>query len=40
MKIYEVSSDVNNYQWLMPDVPDSEILGYTTFDCGERLDVW
>lgn len=40
MKIYEISSDVDIYQWLIPNVPDSEILEYTTFDCIQRFSSW
>jgi hypothetical protein len=40
VKVFRIKSDVNNYQWLVPNVPDSEILGYTTFDCRSRSSQW
>jgi hypothetical protein len=40
MKVFQISSDVNYYLWLMPDVTDSEILQYTTFNCTKRLGIW
>lgn len=40
MKVYEIRSDVRNFQWLFPDVPDSQILDYTTFDGTSRIHSW
>lgn len=40
MKVYRVKSDVAKYEWLVPSVPDEEILALTTFDCSERSSDW
>jgi hypothetical protein len=40
MRVFRVKSDVNNYRWLVPDVPDSDLLTHTTFDCTERFETW
>lgn len=40
MKVFRVTSDVNNYQWLAPDVPDSKLLDLMTFDCSSKSAGW
>lgn len=40
MNIFSVKVDVNNYQWLMPQVDERKLLNYTVFDCKRRLDNW
>ena len=39
MKIFRVKADVNNYQWIMPDVPESALVNFR-FDCTPRLQNW
>ncbi len=40
IKIYRVKSDVDRFRWLIPEVPDSVILDYTTFECVPRSADW
>ena len=40
MKIYSVKSDVNKYNWLIPEETGEELLTLNTFDCKRRLDTW
>src|SRR5215213_6242079 len=39
MKVFRIKADVNNYQWIMPDVPESELLNFR-FDCTPQLENW
>ena len=39
MKVFRIKTDVNNYQWLIPNVPDSQTLDYV-FDCRSRQGAW
>ncbi len=40
MKIYSVESDVNHYQWLLPEATGEELLTLNTFDCSSRQRYW
>lgn len=40
MKVYSVESDVNNYQWLIPEETGEELLTLNTFDCSSRHRFW
>lgn len=39
MKVYRVEADVNSFQWIMPEVPDSDLVKFR-FDCTERVGSW
>lgn len=40
MKVFLVKSDVNNFSWFKPDVPESELFDFTMFDCTSRASEW
>jgi hypothetical protein len=39
VKVFRIRKDLN-YQVLLPDVPESEIFEFTTFDCTSKLNSW
>jgi hypothetical protein len=39
MKVFKITEDVNNYQWIMPE-DDSDILNTLKFECSPRSQNW
>lgn len=39
MKIYKVTSDVNEYQWIMPK-DEADLFSYLSFDCVSKEQKW
>ncbi|MDO3628861.1 hypothetical protein [Mucilaginibacter sp. BT774] len=39
-KIYRVTVDVSNYQWIMPNIPEDDLLEFVIFDCNKKDESW
>jgi hypothetical protein len=39
MKVYKISSDVTNYQWIMPE-SEKDLFGALAFDCESKKKDW
>lgn len=40
MKVYRVKTDVRNYQWIMPDISEDNLLDFIMFDCEAKNENW
>ncbi len=40
MTIYNIESDANSIQWIIPEIDDELFLDLTTFDCKPKLPEW
>jgi hypothetical protein len=40
IKIFSIESDVNKYQWLMPELPEDDWLEFLNFDCSDKNPNW